>query len=103
LSDRLERDDAAYWRSNLRILAVLLTVWASLSYGCGILLAPTLNAIRIPGTGFDLGFWFAQQGAIYGFIVIIFVYAWALNRLDRRFGVEEQDERAAPESAGGDA
>lgn len=84
-------ESAAYWRANLRILAALLSVWALVSFGCGIVFADALNSIRIPGTGFGLGFWFAQQGAIYVFVVLIFVYAWALNRLDRRYGVDETD------------
>ncbi len=80
---------AAYWRANLRCVAILLLVWALVSYGCGIVFVEQLNAFRIPGTGFKLGFWFAQQGAIYVFVGEIFVYAWWMNRLDRRFGVAE--------------
>ena len=78
-----------YWRRNLRLLAVLLTVWFVVSYGCGILFADTLNRFRLPGTGFKLGFWFAQQGSIYVFVVLIFVYVGCMNRLDREFSVEE--------------
>jgi putative solute:sodium symporter small subunit len=81
----------AYWRTNLTYLAVLLSIWFSVSYGCGILFAEELNAVRLPGTGFKLGFWFAQQGSIYVFVVLIFVYVWLMNRLDRRFGVDEGD------------
>jgi putative solute:sodium symporter small subunit len=80
---------AAYWRRNLRYLAVLLAVWFAVSFGAGILFAPQLNAIRIPGTGFPLGFWFAQQGSIYTFVVLIFVYVVLMNRLDREFDVDE--------------
>ena len=79
----------AYWRRNLRYLGVLLAIWFTVSYGFGILLAEPLNRFRIPGTGFPVGFWFAQQGAIYVFVVLIFVYAWLMNRLDRRFAVDE--------------
>ena len=78
-----------YWRRNLRILALLLAVWFAISFGAGILFAEQLNRIRIPGTGFPLGFWFAQQGSIYGFVVLIFVYVWLMNRLDREFDVDE--------------
>lgn len=80
-----------YWRRNLRYLAVLLTIWFCVSYGAGILLADPLNAIRIPGTGFPIGFWFAQQGSIYTFIVLIFVYVRLMNRLDREYDVHEEE------------
>ena len=79
----------AYWRANLRLLASLLLVWFGVSFGCGILWVGTLNEIRIPGTGFPLGFWFAQQGSIWVFVALIFVYVWRMNHLDRQFGVSE--------------
>lgn len=78
-----------YWRRNLRCLAVLLGIWCLVSYGFGIVLAGPLNAFRIPGTGFKLGFWFAQQGSIYVFVALTFAYAHLMNRLDREFGVSE--------------
>ncbi|MEO0587744.1 MAG: DUF4212 domain-containing protein, partial [Planctomycetota bacterium] len=71
-----------YWSANLRYMAVLLAIWAVVSLGCGILFADSLNAVRIGG--FPLGFWFAQQGSIATFIVLILVYAILLNRLDAR-------------------
>ena len=80
----------AYWRRNLRYVAILLVVWFAVSYGAGILFAARLNAIRIPGTGFPLGFWFAQQGSIYTFVILIFVYVVLMNRLDREFDVDEE-------------
>jgi putative solute:sodium symporter small subunit len=80
---------AEYWRRNVRYMGGLLTVWFVVSYVFGILLVDQLNAIRIPGTGFPLGFWFAQQGSIYVFVVLIFVYVRLMNRLDREFDVEE--------------
>ncbi len=83
---------AEYWRRNIRYVGILLAVWFTVSYGFGILLAEPLNAFRIPGTGFPLGFWIAQQGAIYVFVVLIFVYVWLMNRLDREFGVDEGDD-----------
>ena len=83
-------DTNAYWARNLRYLGILLSIWFVVSYGFGILFADALNAIRIPGTGFKLGFWFAQQGSIYVFVVLIFVYARLMNRLDREFGVAEE-------------
>jgi putative solute:sodium symporter small subunit len=81
-----------YWRKNLTYLGMLLVVWFTFSYGAGILLVEPLNRFHIPGTGFPLGFWFAQQGAIYVFVVLIFVYVFLMNRLDREFDVEEDSE-----------
>lgn len=76
-----------YWKKNLRLLAVLLAVWFFVSYGCGIIFADYLNNFRLGG--YKLGFWFAQQGAIYVFIIIIFVYVNRMNKLDKEFGVDE--------------
>ena len=78
-----------YWRRNIRYVAILLSVWFVVSYGFGIILAEPLNAVQLPGTNFPLGFWFAQQGSIYVFVVLIFVYVWLMNRLDREFDVDE--------------
>jgi putative solute:sodium symporter small subunit len=77
-----------YWRANLRLIYGSLVVWALVSYGFGILLRPVLSGIAVGGT--DLGFWFAQQGAILTFIVLIFFYAWRMNKLDEKFGVGEE-------------
>ncbi len=77
-----------YWRKNLRLLTILLIIWFIVSYGFGILLAEPLNKIQIGG--FKLGFWFAQQGAIYVFIVLIFFYVWKMNKLDREYEVHEE-------------
>lgn len=79
-------DEAAkkrYWRKNLSWLGGLLAMWFTVSYGCGVLFVDALDRIRIPGTGFKLGFWFAQQGSVYGFLLIIGVYVVVMNRLDR--------------------
>ena len=85
-----ERDERRlYWNTNLRYLAVLLTTWFVVSYGCGILFVDWLNRFRLPGTGFKLGFWFAQQGSVYVFVLLIFVYVLLMNRLDHRFDVDE--------------
>ena len=78
----------AYWRKNLQYLVILLSIWFVVSYGAGILFADALNAIQIGG--FKLGFWFAQQGSIYVFVVLIFVYVWLMNRLDKKFDVDEE-------------
>ncbi len=79
-----------YWRSNLRLMAALLVVWAAVSFGCSILLADWLNQFYLPFTGFPLGFWFAQQGSIVTFVLCILVYCLAMNRLDRRHHEELQ-------------
>ncbi len=84
---------AEYWRRNLRILAALLSVWFVVSYLLGIILAEPLNAFRIPGTHVPAGFWFAQQGSIYVFVVLIFAYVFLMNRLDREFDLDEGDDR----------
>jgi putative solute:sodium symporter small subunit len=78
---------AAYWRENVRLMAVLLTIWFVVSFLFGILLVEPLNAIRIGGVG--LGFWFAQQGSIYTFLVLIFVYAKRMNALDQKYDMQE--------------
>ncbi|MEE4244553.1 MAG: DUF4212 domain-containing protein [Kangiellaceae bacterium] len=76
-----------YWRANLKIMATLLVIWFVVSYGFGILLVDYLNSFRF--FGFKLGFWFAQQGSIYTFVVLIFVYVAKMNKLDRQFNVHE--------------
>jgi putative solute:sodium symporter small subunit len=77
----------AYWRKNLQTLFVLLLIWFLVSFGFGILLVDQLNAIRLGG--FKLGFWFAQQGSIYVFVILIFIYVGRMNKLDREFDVDE--------------
>lgn len=78
-----------YWKANLRLILGCLIVWALVSYGFAILLRPMLAGIPIGGT--DLGFWFAQQGSILTFIFLIFFYAWRMNRLDQKFGLDEEE------------
>ena len=80
------RDTSAYWRANLRLMGKLLVVWFVVSYGLGILLVEPLNSVHIGG--FPLGFWFAQQGSIYVFVVLIFVYARRMDRIDKEHGVD---------------
>ena len=87
----MTEDRALYWKTNVRYLAILISIWFAVSYLCGIVFAEELNQFRLPGTGFKLGFWFAQQGSIYVFVVLIFIYVWLMNRLDKRFGVSEED------------
>ncbi|NRB84527.1 MAG: DUF4212 domain-containing protein [Winogradskyella sp.] len=76
----------AYWRSNIRYVVILLTIWLVVSYGAGILFKDALNTIQIGG--FKLGFWFAQQGAMYVFVILIFVYVRLMNALDKKFGYD---------------
>ena len=72
-----------YWRKNLKYLIILLTVWFTVSFGFGVILVDQLNTFQF--FGFKLGFWFAQQGSIYVFVVLIFVYIYLMNRLDKNF------------------
>ncbi len=78
---------AAYWKENLRYLVILLAIWFAVSYGAGIIFKDALNSIRLGG--FKLGFWFAQQGSIYVFVILIFVYVRLMNKLDKKYGFDE--------------
>ena len=82
----------AYWRKNIQYLIILLIIWFISSFGFGILLVDELNQVKMGG--FKLGFWFAQQGSIYIFVLLIFVYVYLMNKLDKEFDVDEQDENA---------
>lgn len=77
----------AYWKENLKYLTILLVIWFLASYGAGILFKDALNEISLGG--FKLGFWFAQQGSIYVFVVLIFVYVRLMNKLDEKYGYNE--------------
>lgn len=88
MSFKNEGDQKAYWKENLSILFKLLSVWFIVSFGAGILFVEQLNAIHF--FGFKLGFWFAQQGAIYVFVALIFIYMSKMNALDKKYGVEEE-------------
>ena len=83
-------DRRAYWRRNLTYVAILLAIWFVASYGCGILFVDQLDRAGGRLGGFKLGFWFAQQGSIYIFVALIFIYVWLMNRLDRRFDVDDR-------------
>ncbi len=87
----------AYWRKNLQYVITLLLIWFSVSFGAGILFVDELDKIRV--AGFKLGFWFAQQGSIFTFVVLIFVYVFLMNRLDKRFEADQATNRpqAAPD------
>ncbi|NQW28042.1 MAG: DUF4212 domain-containing protein [Flammeovirgaceae bacterium] len=78
----------SYWKENIRYLLILLSIWFAASFGAGILFVNQLNTIRIGG--FKLGFWFAQQGSIYIFVILIFIYVYLMNRLDKKYDVDEK-------------
>lgn len=78
-----------YWRSNIRLMSVLLAVWFFVSFVCGILIVDYLNQFAF--FGYKLGFWFSQQGAILFFVLLIFIYVWRMNKLDRQYGVDEEE------------
>lgn len=82
-----QKKATAYWRENLKYLVILLSIWFLVSYGAGILFKDALNNIRMGG--FKLGFWFAQQGSIYVFVILIFVYVRLMNKLDKKYGYDE--------------
>lgn len=82
-----QKKATAYWKENVKYLFILLTIWFSVSYGAGIIFKEALDSIQLGG--FKLGFWFAQQGAIYVFVILIFVYVHLMNRLDKKYGYNE--------------
>lgn len=86
-SSNSESNLKAYWKENLTYLSILLVIWFAVSYGAGILFVDQLNQFKIGGA--KLGFWFAQQGSIYVFVVLIFVYMYLMNKLDHKYGLSE--------------
>jgi putative solute:sodium symporter small subunit len=82
-----QENATAYWKENLKYLLILLSIWFAVSYGAGIFFKEALDAIKIGG--FPLGFWFAQQGSIYVFVILIFVYVHLMNKLDKKYGYDE--------------
>jgi putative solute:sodium symporter small subunit len=85
-----EQRQEAYWKANLRLVAGCLVIWFIVSYLFGILWVDTLNTVSF--FGFKLGFWFAQQGSILIFLILIFFYSWRMNTLDRKYGVQEEEK-----------
>ncbi|MFN6971431.1 MAG: DUF4212 domain-containing protein [Rheinheimera sp.] len=83
-----DKSAEAYWKANLRLIIGSLIIWALVSYGFGIIFRPLLAGIAVGGT--DLGFWFAQQGSIITFIILIFFYSWKMNQLDKEYGLDEE-------------
>ena len=84
----MKNNNDEYWKSNLRIVFSLLVVWFIASFGFGIIFSDMLDQIKVGG--FKLGFWFAQQGSIYIFVLIIFGYVWLMKRLDKRVSEKEK-------------
>ena len=87
MDEKTKERDREYWRQNKRLILWLLAVWAGVSYGCGILFVEALNEFTFFGLPF--GFWMAQQGSIYVFVVLIFFYAWRMDKLDKKFHLDE--------------
>ncbi len=85
----------AYWKANLRLIALCLAIWGAVSYGCGILFVERLNLVSLGG--YQLGFWFAQQGSIYCFIVLIFFYNWRIGKLEQRYLTEPAQRESTGE------
>ena len=81
------KNSKVYWKTNLKYLAILLIIWFTVSFLFGIVLAESLNQFHL--AGFPLGFWFAHKGAIYTFVILIFIYVYLMNRLDKKFDVDE--------------
>jgi putative solute:sodium symporter small subunit len=88
MSFKSESDAKAYWKENLSLMVKLLIIWFVVSFGCGILLVDVLNQIQIGG--YKLGFWFAQQGSIYTFVILVFYYTKKMGQLDRKYGVDDE-------------
>jgi putative solute:sodium symporter small subunit len=82
-----DKSNSGYWAANLKVIWISMIIWFACSFGLGILLRPALSGISIGGA--DIGFWFAQNGSIYVFMILIFVYARTMNKIDREHGVEE--------------
>ena len=79
-----------YWRSNLKILSILLSIWFIVSFGFGIIFSDFLDQFKIGG--FNLGFWFAQQGSIYFFVLLIFIYIYLMNKLDKKYKEKSEED-----------
>ena len=85
----MKNKNQSYWKSNLKVVLSLLLVWFIASYGFGIIFSDFLDQIKIGG--FKLGFWFAQQGSIYGFVILIFAYVFAMHRLEKKINKKEEE------------
>ena len=86
----------AYWKENIRLVLSLLTIWFMVSFGMGILFVDALDEFRF--FGFKFGFWMAQQGSIFCFVILIFIYAYKMNKLDHKYGVDEDKDHFSPDN-----
>ena len=84
MSEKVSEKNNQYWKANIQLMLILLSIWFVVSFGFGILLSDFLDQYRF--FGFKLGYWFSHQGSIFVFVILIFVYSWQMNRLDKRFG-----------------
>ena len=87
----------AYWKANIRIVLSLLAIWFLVSFGMAILFVDILDSIHF--FGFKLGFWMAQQGSIYSFVILIFIYVYKMNKLDHKYGVDEDKDNFSPDES----
>ena len=92
-----DRNARSYWKANIRIVLILLCIWFFISFVCGILLADFLDNFRLGG--FKLGFWMAQQGSIYGFVILIFVYIRLMDKLDHQYKLDQNETADKPHAA----
>jgi len=83
----MDKSSEQYWKKTLGLIRIILIIWFVISYGAGIIFAGALDSVKLGG--YPLGFWFAQQGAIYGFVALIFIYAKLMGNIDKEFDVEE--------------
>ena len=91
--DESESNADAYWSKSLRIVGLILTIWATVSLGCGIVFRDILDRVLPNVGGAPFGFWMSQQGSIIGFLVLLFLYMVLMNRLDRKYGFEQEDSQ----------
>ncbi len=97
MSDSHSPEAKAYWKENIRLVLSLLSVWFIVSFGMAILFVDALDNIRF--FGFKLGFWMAQQGSIFSFVILIFIYVYKMNKLDHKYGVDEDQDHFAPDDS----
>ena len=95
MSDSHSSQAKAYWKENIRIVLSLLAIWFLVSFGMGILFVDVLDNIRF--FGFKFGFWMAQQGSIFCFVILIFVYVYKMNKLDHKYAVDEDRDQFSPD------
>jgi putative solute:sodium symporter small subunit len=95
MSDSNQSQAKSYWKENTRLVLLLLSIWFLVSFGMGILFVDVLDNIHF--FGFKLGFWMAQQGSIFCFVILIFIYVYKMNKLDHKYGVDEDQDHFAPD------